>query len=79
MKAQEGHQWEQESCLELCTDCKQAKWTLSSNTQASTESDHLYEGIEIYNSITKAQFEELDADLICGELDSVEKDLWDAI
>ncbi|KAG9329007.1 hypothetical protein JZ751_008456 [Albula glossodonta] len=38
--------------------------TLSSSTQASIEIDHsLYEGIDFYTSLTRARFEEYDADL----------------
>lgn len=36
---------------------------LSSSTQASIEIDSLYEGIDFYTSITRARFEELNADL----------------
>lgn len=43
----------------LCTACECSKCTLSSNTQASTETDSLYEGICFYTSITHTQFEEL--------------------
>ena len=60
----------------LCTAC--AKCTLSSSTQASSEIDSLYEGIDFYTSITCAWFEELNADLFRGTLDPVEKALRDA-
>ncbi|XP_068950962.1 heat shock cognate 71 kDa protein-like isoform X2 [Petaurus breviceps papuanus] len=62
----------------LHTACEHAKHTLSSSTQASIEIDSLYEGIEFYTSITRAHFEELNADLFCGTLDPVEKALRDA-
>ncbi|CAD7685478.1 unnamed protein product [Nyctereutes procyonoides] len=62
----------------LHTAGEQAKYTLSSNTLASIEIDSLYEGIDLYSSITRARFEELNADLFCGTLDPVEKALWDA-
>uniref|UniRef100_A0A8I3RVG1 Heat shock cognate 71 kDa protein n=1 Tax=Canis lupus familiaris TaxID=9615 RepID=A0A8I3RVG1_CANLF len=58
--------------------CERAKRTLSSSTQASIEIDSLYEGIDFYTSITRAQFEELNADLFRGTLDPVEKALRDA-
>uniref|UniRef100_A0A673VTM6 Heat shock protein family A (Hsp70) member 8 n=1 Tax=Suricata suricatta TaxID=37032 RepID=A0A673VTM6_SURSU len=62
----------------LRTACERAKHTLSSSTQASIEIDSLYEGIDFYTSITRARFEELNADLFRGTLDPVEKALWDA-
>ncbi|NWY70083.1 HSP7C protein, partial [Erithacus rubecula] len=62
----------------LCTACERAKRTLSSSTQASIEIDSLYEGIDFYTSITRARFEELNADLFRGTLDPVEKALRDA-
>uniref|UniRef100_A0A8I3PNP8 Heat shock protein family A (Hsp70) member 8 n=1 Tax=Canis lupus familiaris TaxID=9615 RepID=A0A8I3PNP8_CANLF len=62
----------------LCTACEWAKRTLSSSTRASIETDSLYEGIDLYISITHAQFEELNTDLFHGTLDPVEKALRDA-
>ena len=62
----------------LRTACERAKCTLSSSTQASIEIDSLYEGIDFYTSITRARFEELNADLFRGTLDPVEKALRDA-
>uniref|UniRef100_A0A8C7U116 Heat shock protein 8 n=1 Tax=Oncorhynchus mykiss TaxID=8022 RepID=A0A8C7U116_ONCMY len=62
----------------LRTACERAKRTLSSSTQASIEIDSLYEGIDFYTSITRARFEELNADLFRGTLDPVEKSLRDA-
>ncbi|XP_025260969.1 heat shock cognate 71 kDa protein-like isoform X2 [Theropithecus gelada] len=62
----------------LRTACERAKRTLSSSTQASIEIDSLYEGINFYTSITRARFEELNADLFRGTLDPVEKALRDA-
>uniref|UniRef100_A0A672RK94 Heat shock cognate 71 kDa protein n=1 Tax=Sinocyclocheilus grahami TaxID=75366 RepID=A0A672RK94_SINGR len=62
----------------LHTACERAKRTLSSSTQASIEIDSLYEGIDFYTSITRARFEELNADLFRGTLDPVEKSLRDA-
>lgn len=62
----------------LRTACERAKRTLSSSTQASIEIDSLYEGTDFYTSVTRARFEELNADLFRGTLDPVEKALRDA-
>nr|CBM42048.1 heat shock protein-70kDa [Alvinella pompejana] len=62
----------------LRTACERAKRTLSSSTQASIEIDSLYEGIDYYTTITRARFEELNADLFRGTLEPVEKALRDA-
>ncbi|XP_005951997.1 heat shock cognate 71 kDa protein [Haplochromis burtoni] len=62
----------------LRTACERAKRTLSSSTQASIEIDSLYEGTDFYTSITRARFEELNADLFRGTLEPVEKSLRDA-
>merc|ERR1712154_494259 len=50
----------------LRTACERAKRTLSSSTQANIEIDSLFEGIDFYTSITRARFEELNADLFRG-------------
>ncbi|XP_072281528.1 heat shock cognate 71 kDa protein-like isoform X1 [Pyxicephalus adspersus] len=62
----------------LRTACERAKRTLSSSTQASIEIDSLFEGIDFYTSLTRARFEELNADLFRGTLEPVEKALRDA-
>ena len=62
----------------LRTACERAKRTLSSSTQASIEIDSLFEGIDFYSTITRARFEELNADLFRLTLDPVEKCLRDA-
>ena len=62
----------------LRTACQNAKHTLSSSIRASIEIDSLYEGIDYYTNITRAQFEELNADLFRGILEPVEKALRDA-
>ncbi|XP_072423942.1 heat shock-related 70 kDa protein 2-like [Chiloscyllium punctatum] len=62
----------------LRTACERAKRTLSSSTQASLEIDSLYEGIDLYTSITRARFEELNNDLFRATLEPVEKALRDA-
>ena len=62
----------------LRTACERAKRTLSSITEASIEIDSLFEGIDFYTKITRARFEELNADLFRGTLELVEKALRDA-
>uniref|UniRef100_H0XYD5 Heat shock protein family A (Hsp70) member 8 n=1 Tax=Otolemur garnettii TaxID=30611 RepID=H0XYD5_OTOGA len=62
----------------LRTACERTKHTLTSSTRASIEIDSLYEGIDFYNSITHAQFEELNTDLFHRTLDPVEKAVRDA-
>ena len=47
----------------LRTACQQAKLTLSSSAQASVQIDSLFEGIDFYTTISRARFEELNADL----------------
>jgi len=66
------------SIRRLRTACERAKRTLSASSQANIEIDSLFEGIDIYTSITRARFEELCADLFRGTLDPVEKALRDA-
>ncbi|KAF4529445.1 hypothetical protein B566_EDAN014221 [Ephemera danica] len=56
----------------LRTACERAKRTLSSSTQASLEIDSLFEGIDYYTSVTRARFEELNADLFRGTLEPFE-------
>ena len=62
----------------LRTACERAKRTLSSATQASIEVDSLFEGIDFYTSITRARFEELNADLFRSTMEPVEKVLKDS-
>ncbi|KAM9673100.1 LOW QUALITY PROTEIN: heat shock cognate 71 kDa protein-like [Trichechus inunguis] len=62
----------------LRTACECAKYTLSSSTQASTEIDSLYKGIDFYTSITCVQFEPLNVDLFRGTPDPAEKAFRDA-
>ena len=47
------------SIRRLRTACERAKRSLSSSTNASLEIDALFEGIDFYESITRAKFEEL--------------------
>jgi heat shock protein 1/8 len=62
----------------LRTACERAKRTLSSATQASIEIDSLMDGIDFYTSITRARFEELNADLFRNTMEPVEKVLKDS-
>ena len=62
----------------LRTACERAKRTLSSSAQANIEIDSLHEGVDFYTNITRARFEELNADLFRGTLEPVEKSLRDA-
>ncbi|XP_065055839.1 heat shock cognate 71 kDa protein-like [Rhopilema esculentum] len=62
----------------LRTACERLKRALSSATQASIEVDSLFEGIDFYSSLTRARFEELNADLFRGTFEPVEKALKDA-
>ena len=66
------------SLRRLWTACERAKRTLSSSAQASIEIDSLYEGIDFYTKITRACFEELNADLFHRTLELVVKALRDA-
>ncbi|KAJ7048233.1 hsp71-like protein [Mycena amicta] len=62
----------------LCTACERAKRTLSTVAQTSIEIDSLFEGIDFYDSITRARFEELCQDLFRRTLEPVEKVLRDS-
>ncbi|KAG6461891.1 heat shock protein 68 [Manduca sexta] len=62
----------------LRTAAERAKRTLSSSTEASIEIDALHEGIDFYTRVSRARFEELNADLFRGTLAPVEQALRDA-
>ena len=62
----------------LRTACELAKRILSSSTQASVEVDSLFEEIDLYASITRARFEELNSDLFTKTMKPVEKALQDS-
>ncbi len=62
----------------LRTACERAKRTLSSSVKATIEIDSLYEGIDFSSSISRARFEELNADYFRQTLEPVEKVLRDA-
>ena len=66
------------SLCRLRTACERAKRTLSSQTQANIEIDALFEGIDFYTTITRAQFEELNGDLFRSTMEPIEKALYDA-
>ncbi|KAM9896036.1 hypothetical protein OXX69_010802, partial [Metschnikowia pulcherrima] len=59
----------QRALRRLRTACERAKRTLSSSAQTSIEIDSLFEGIDLYTSITRARFEELCQDLFRSTLD----------
>ncbi|XP_054289591.1 heat shock-related 70 kDa protein 2-like [Macrosteles quadrilineatus] len=58
--------------------CERAKRTLSSSTQATIEVDSLHDGIDFLSSITRAKFEDLNADLFKQTLEPVKKAMDDA-
>merc|ERR1712188_271439 len=62
----------------LRTACERAKRQLSSSTNAAVEIDSLYDGQDMYSSITRARFEDLCGDLFRATMDPVEKVLRDA-
>merc|ERR1712003_230770 len=62
----------------LRTQCERAKRTLSSTAQTSIEIDSLFEGQDFYSNITRARFEEMNADLFRKCMEPVEKVLSDA-
>merc|ERR1712093_563717 len=62
----------------LRTACERAKRQLSSSTSAAVEIDSLYDGQDLYSSITRARFEDLCGDLFRATMDPVEKVLRDA-
>ncbi|XP_065210332.1 heat shock 70 kDa protein II-like isoform X2 [Planococcus citri] len=62
----------------LRTACERAKRTLSSATVASIEIESLHDGIDFYSSISRARFEELNADYFRSAIALVEKAIKDA-
>jgi L1 cell adhesion molecule like protein len=62
----------------LRSACERAKRTLSTTSQTSVEIDSLFEGIDFYTSITRARFEELNADLFRKCMEPVEQVIKDA-
>ncbi|KAK3755338.1 hypothetical protein RRG08_026068 [Elysia crispata] len=68
----------QEALRRLRTACERAKRTLSSSSEASIETDSLFEGIDFYTKVSRARFEELCGDLFRNTLQPVESALRDA-
>ncbi|XP_065210388.1 heat shock 70 kDa protein II-like [Planococcus citri] len=62
----------------LRTACERAKRTLSSATVAAIEIESLHDGIDFYSSISRARFEELNADYFRNAVALVEKAIKDA-
>ena len=62
----------------LRTACERAKRQLSSSTQAYLEIDGFYDGIDYTSSISRASFENINADLFRKTMEPVEKVLRDA-
>ncbi|KAJ1300940.1 hypothetical protein OPQ81_003366 [Rhizoctonia solani] len=62
----------------LRTACERAKRTLSSATSSSIEIESLFEGIDFYTRLTRANFEELCGDLFRRSLEPIEKVLRNA-
>ncbi|CAG8625057.1 4196_t:CDS:2 [Gigaspora margarita] len=62
----------------LQTACERAKRTLSLSAHTSIEIDSLFESINFYTSLTRAQFEELNQDLFQSTIEPVEKVLRDS-
>ncbi|KAI4471263.1 heat shock protein 70kda [Holotrichia oblita] len=62
----------------LQTACERAKRTLSVASQANIEIDSLCEGIDMYATMTRAKFEELNSDIFRRTLEPVEKAVKDA-
>lgn len=57
----------------LRTACERANRTLSSTAQTTIEIDSLFEGIDIYSTITSARFKELNMNLFRKCIEHVEK------
>ncbi|ORX43258.1 heat shock protein SSA1, partial [Piromyces finnis] len=57
--------------------CERAKCILSSSFYASVEIEHLFDGIDLYSGITRAQFEELNSDYFEKILEPIERVLSD--
>lgn len=62
----------------LRTACERAKRTLSASAQASIEIDSLFEGIDFYEPISRAKFEEINADLFRSTEEPVKDALKDS-
>jgi heat shock protein 1/8 len=58
--------------------CERLKRTLSNSTQGQLELESLYEGVDFFSSMSRARFEELNADLFRRTLEPVEKVMRDS-
>ena len=66
------------SLRRLRTSCERAKRTLSTSTQTHLELDSIFEGIDYNTTITRARFEDLNADYFKKCMDPIEKVLKDS-
>ncbi len=66
------------SMSRLRSACVRAKRFLSTSAQTSMAVDALFEGMDFYSSITRARFEEINADHFHLAMDLVEKAIRDA-
>ncbi|RZC38978.1 Sina, MreB Mbl, and/or zf-C3HC4 2 domain containing protein, partial [Asbolus verrucosus] len=64
--------------LRLKKACEKAKVSLSSSTYATIEIDSVLDEIDYFTSITRAQFEELNADLLASTMKPVERAIREA-
>ena len=62
----------------LRTACEKAKRTLSSSASASVEIDSFFEGIDLYESISRARFEEIGADFFRRAMAPIDRVLTDS-
>ncbi|XP_047983794.1 heat shock cognate 70 kDa protein-like [Salvia hispanica] len=62
----------------LVTACEKAKRILSSSFQTTIEIEALFGGIDLFSTITRAKFDELNVDLFSKCVEQVEKCLGDA-
>jgi heat shock protein 1/8 len=62
----------------LLSACEKAKRTLSSQTQATIDVESFFEGIDLSEVVTRARFEEINAELFRNILRPVEQALTDA-
>jgi heat shock 70kDa protein 1/2/6/8 len=60
------------------TACERAKRTLSSAAQTTIEVDSAHDGIDFHINLTRAKFEELNADLFRSTIDPVDRVLRDS-
>lgn len=68
----------QEQRMKELIACERAKRTLSSVTQTTVEVDSLFQGEDFSANITRARFEEINANAFKSTMEPVEKVLKDA-